>query len=69
MPGPASRVLATAIAVKKCGRTVRVIPTAWREIQALRAEPTGLAARDADRKKTFRSALRQAEELAEAALS
>jgi hypothetical protein len=50
-----------------CGKTVRVIPMAWREIQALRAEPTGLAARDADRKKTFRSALRQAEELAEAA--
>ena len=40
---------------------------AWREIQALRAEPTGEAARDENRKKTFRSALRQAEELAEAA--
>jgi hypothetical protein len=46
---------------------VRVISTAWRDIQALRAEPTGVAARDADRKKTFRAALRQAEELAEAA--
>src|SRR5215204_3931755 len=34
---------------------------------ALRAEPTGLAARDADRKKSFRAALRQAEELAQAA--
>ena len=33
----------------------------------MRAEPTGKAARDSDRKKTFRSALRQAEEFAEAA--
>jgi hypothetical protein len=39
----------------------------WREIQALRAEPTGKAASDRDRKRTFRSAPRQAEELAEAA--
>jgi hypothetical protein len=39
----------------------------WREVQALRAEPTGKAASDRDRKRTFRSALRQAEELAEAA--
>jgi len=39
----------------------------WREIQALRAERTGKAASDRDRKKTFQSALRQAEELAEAA--
>ena len=44
-----------------------MIPPAWREIQALRAEPTGLAVRDADRKKYFRAALRQAEELAQAA--
>ena len=44
-----------------------MIPTAWREIQALRAEPVGLAARDADRKRTFRAALRQAEEFAQAA--
>ena len=50
-----------------CGRTVRVIPTAWREIQAPHAGPTGLAARDADCKRTFRAALRQAEELAQAA--
>jgi hypothetical protein len=39
----------------------------WREAQALRAEPTGKAASDQDQKRTFRSALRQAEELAEAA--
>jgi hypothetical protein len=38
----------------------------WREEQALRAEPTGKAA-SGDRKRTFQSALRQAEELAEAA--
>jgi hypothetical protein len=44
-----------------------VIPRSWHEIQALRAKPTGEAARDSDRKKTFRSALRQAEEFAEAA--
>jgi hypothetical protein len=46
---------------------VRVISRSWREIQALRAEPTGKAAHGSNRKKTFRSALRQAEEFAEAA--
>ena len=50
-----------------CGRTMRVIRTSWREIQALRAEPPGKAAHDNDRRKTFRSALRQAEEFADAA--
>lgn len=42
---------------------VLVISAAWRETQALRAEPTGLAARDGNRKRT----LRQAEEFAQAA--
>lgn len=46
---------------------MRVITSVWRELQALRAEPTGLAARDNDRRRTFRAALRQAEEFAEAA--
>lgn len=46
---------------------MRVIPTGWRDIQALRAEPTGLAAADPDRARTFRAALRQAEEFAQAA--
>ncbi|MFJ4099895.1 YaaC family protein [Amycolatopsis japonica] len=41
--------------------------TAWQDIRALRAAPPGEAARDADRQLTFVAALRQAEELAEAA--
>ncbi|WP_409497004.1 YaaC family protein [Amycolatopsis sp. cmx-11-12] len=43
--------------------------TGWRDIRALRAAPPGEAARDSERKKTFVAALRQAEELAEAASS
>jgi len=39
----------------------------WQDIRALRAAPTGLAAADSRRRKTFAAALRQAEELAEAA--
>jgi hypothetical protein len=45
-----------------CGRTVRVDPTAWREIQAPRAEFAGLAPRDNRPKKALRAAFRQAEE-------
>jgi hypothetical protein len=41
--------------------------SAWRDIQALRATPTNLAATDTLRKRTFAAALRQAEELAQAA--
>ncbi|GIG93310.1 YaaC family protein [Plantactinospora endophytica] len=41
--------------------------TSWQPIRALRATPTGLAATDPDRRATFVAALRQAEELAEAA--
>lgn len=39
----------------------------WRNIRALRAVPVGEAAKDLDRAATFRAALRQAEELADAA--
>jgi hypothetical protein len=39
----------------------------WRDIRALRAIPTGMAARHDKRGATFRAALRQAEELASAA--
>jgi hypothetical protein len=39
----------------------------WRDIRALRATPTGRAATDPWRTRTFRAALRQAEELATAA--
>ena len=40
---------------------------AWRDIQALRATPPGLAATNAPRKRVLAAALRQAEELAQAA--
>ena len=40
--------------------------THWQAIRALRANPTGAAASDPDRKRTFVAALRQAEELAQA---
>lgn len=40
---------------------------AWQAIRALRAAPTGAAVADPDRRRTFAAALRQAEELAEAA--
>jgi hypothetical protein len=39
----------------------------WRDIRALRAVPAGEAARDPERAAIFRAALRQAEELADAA--
>jgi hypothetical protein len=44
-----------------------VTPATWRNIRALRAEPAGLAEADESRGKTFSAALRQAQELAEAA--
>jgi hypothetical protein len=44
-----------------------VIAKAWRDIRALRAQPTGLAAVDLDRAAWFKAALRQAEDLAVAA--
>src|SRR6266516_5009172 len=40
---------------------------AWQAIRALRAAPTGAAAVDAGRRRTFVASLRQAEELAAAA--
>jgi hypothetical protein len=40
---------------------------AWQELRALRAAPVGHAADDADRREVFTAALRQAQELAEAA--
>lgn len=40
---------------------------AWQEIRALRAVPTGAAASEPDRRQTYAAALRQAEELADAA--
>jgi YaaC-like Protein len=39
----------------------------WQDIRALRATPTGAAATDPNRRRTFAAALKQAEELAEAA--
>lgn len=39
----------------------------WQEIRALRAAPTGKAAGDSDRRRTFVASLRQAQELAEGA--
>ncbi|WP_436525320.1 YaaC family protein [Actinoplanes sp. HUAS TT8] len=44
-----------------------MIAEAWRDIRALRAQPTGLAAADLDRAALFKAALRQAEDLAVAA--
>lgn len=44
-----------------------MIAEAWRDIRALRAQPTGLAAADPDRAAWFKAALRQAEDLAVAA--
>jgi hypothetical protein len=44
-----------------------VISATWQDIRALRAAPTGMAAKDPARKATFLAALRQAEELAKAA--
>jgi hypothetical protein len=44
-------------------------PATWQDIRALRATPTGLAANDDARRKTFAASLRQAEELAAAARS
>ncbi|WP_203814814.1 YaaC family protein, partial [Paractinoplanes ferrugineus] len=44
-----------------------MIAEVWRDIRALRAQPTGLAAADPDRASWFRAALRQAEDLAVAA--
>lgn len=44
-----------------------MIAEAWRDIRALRAQPTGLAATDPDRAAWFKAALRQAEDLAVAA--
>ncbi|MFI5590149.1 YaaC family protein [Amycolatopsis sp. NPDC051758] len=43
--------------------------TSWQDIRALRATPPGLATADVDRRRAFVAALRQAEELAEAAAS
>jgi hypothetical protein len=40
----------------------------WQAIRALRAAPTGAAATNEDRRETFVASLRQAEELADAAI-
>jgi hypothetical protein len=50
-----------------CDSNVSVNTPEWQSIRALRAVPTGLAAADAHRRRTFAAALRQAQELANAA--